>query len=57
MASKQISQNEFITQAVAEEARVAIQTIAMTSISKTRQYSTQDEVINNEAANIHLECK
>ena len=32
MASEQISQNEFITQLVAEAARVVIQTMAMASI-------------------------
>ena len=34
MASEQVSQNEFITQAVAEAARVAIQTIAMANTSR-----------------------
>ena len=34
MASKQISQNEFIAQAVAEAARVALQTMAMVSIPR-----------------------
>ena len=34
MASKQISQNDFITQAVAEAARVAIQTMAVASTQR-----------------------
>ena len=38
MASEQISQTEFITQAVVEAARVAIQTMAMAST--TRQDNT-----------------
>ena len=37
MASEQISQNEFITQAVAKAARVTIQTMAMANTS--RQYN------------------
>ena len=34
MASKQISQNKFITQAVAKAAKAAIQTMAMASTSR-----------------------
>ena len=39
MASEKISQNEFIKQAVAEEARAAIQTMAVTPQDKTMQDS------------------
>ena len=40
MASEQISQNELITQAVAEAARALIQTMAMAMASTPRQDNT-----------------
>ena len=57
MASEQISQNEFITQAVAEAAKVMIQTMATASTPRQDKYRTQDEGIHNEAAYIQLEDK
>ena len=55
MASEQISQNEFIAQAIAEATRVAIQTMAMTGMARQENPGIKMGGAHPEAANIQLE--
>ena len=55
MANEQISQKEFIIQAVTEAARTAIQTMAMAGTSRQEYCRTQDEHFYHETTYIQLE--
>ena len=46
MASEQISQNEFIAQAVAEATRIAIQTMATTGMARQEKCSIGEQRIS-----------